>query len=123
MSFTLSYPYTTPTTTVVLRNPELGNTLEINQGVIHRNTRSGDDKHVYATGWPMDKVHKYSFKTLIKTKVDALRTFLQTTLAAEIKIVDHLSVTRKVIVIADSIEVVAVKDTCSYDVELQVMEV
>jgi len=121
MSFVMSYPYTSPTTSLTLRNPQFGDRLEINQGVIHRETRAGDAKPVHASGWLETVNRAYSFQALTRTEVDALRTFLQTSLSDEYRIVDHLGETWKVITATEDLEIITIRDTCSFDVEFQVI--
>ena len=88
-TLTLTYPYTTPTTTLVLRNPEFQNQDSLNFNRINRETRGGT-LVVYADpNWPKAQSLTLTVSHLKQTQVDDLLDFLLESLGKEIGLLDH----------------------------------
>ena len=88
-TLTLTYPFLSPTTTVVLRNPEFNNKDSLTFTRINRVTRGGT-LVVYADPiWP--KVQKLSVEvhSLRSSQADALLNFFDQSLGKEIGLLDH----------------------------------
>ena len=88
-TLTLTYPYTTPTTTLVLRNPEFQNQDSLNFNRINRETRGGT-LVVYADpNWPKAQTLSLTVNHLKQSQVDDLFDFLLESLGKEIGLLDH----------------------------------
>jgi hypothetical protein len=87
-TLTLTYPYTSPTTTLVLRNPDFGNQRTLNFIRIARESRGGT-LEVYADPvWPKTKVLKLSVSDLTQDQTDDFLTFLADSLGKEVGLLD-----------------------------------
>ncbi len=85
---TLSYPAISPTTTVTLRGPELGNKESLEYQRINRETRGGTLIIFADPMWPKIKKLGLSFTGLSEVTGQALLTFLTTSLGQEIALLD-----------------------------------
>ena len=84
---TFSYPTVTPTTTLNLRNPELGNSDLGDRGLIYRKTMSGD-LHTNTTQHRSDR-KMLSFHLLSSTTVASLISFMKTVRHNQFTYIDH----------------------------------
>jgi len=85
-----AHPYATPTLTVSLRNPELGDSLLIENRVQVRQDMSGDLHSFRRT--PVSRRLLLTFIELSKPKVQELIDFITTSAGDEIKYTDYDSV-------------------------------
>lgn len=106
---------------VLLKNPDLGNVYDIDLNTTTRRTRNGELKIVYDDGRPSDKTKTYSFTALRKTDLDALVTFLTSTLGIRIQLTDYNGATYTGIVLTETLEITTRRDTHSYDVSFSVI--
>jgi hypothetical protein len=86
---TLYYPYTSPTTTLQLNNPEFSNKEQFGFQRIYRESRAGTLKVFADPTWPKYHTLSFEFSYLSQTKADALLAFLNESLGKEIKLLDH----------------------------------
>jgi len=88
-TLTLTWPYVTPTTTLVLRNPEQANKETLSFDRINRETRGGT-LEVYADpNWPKAKTLSLEVQHLKQSQVDDLMAFFLDSLGQEIGLLDH----------------------------------
>jgi len=86
---TLSYPFVSPTVTVVLRNPEFNNKDSLNFNRINRTTRGGT-LVVYADpSWPKTQKLNVELRSLGSLQADTLLDFFDQSLGKEIRLLDH----------------------------------
>lgn len=92
---TLSYPVNTPTDSIVLKNPEFGNTDSVAYSVVSEQTRGGDPIiYTDPAKWGDPVVTRtLSIKNLCDTLVQPLIDFINLTLGKEITLVDWEGVT------------------------------
>lgn len=88
-TFTLTYPYVTPTTTLVLRNPRFGNRHEMAFNRIARETRGGT-LNVYADpSWPKTETLRVELTLHNCDPVDDVLDFLRDSLGQRVGLLDH----------------------------------
>jgi hypothetical protein len=85
---TLFYPWISPTTTVTLRGPDLGNRNRLEFQRIKRETRGGTLIVWADPMWPKNERLVLSFSGLTELEGQALLTFVYTTLGQEIGLID-----------------------------------
>jgi len=86
---TLTYPYVSPTTTLVLRNPQFSNKDTLNFNRVNRQTRGGT-LIVYANSiWPKIQTLQVEVRWLKPTQLENYLTFLGLSLGKEIGLLDH----------------------------------
>jgi hypothetical protein len=84
---TFSHPYESPTLTIQLRNPELGNSDAGHQNLIFRKTMSGD-LHTNISPYCSDR-KTLIFRLLTTTMLDNLISFIKTVRDDEFRYVDY----------------------------------
>jgi hypothetical protein len=88
-TMTLTYPYVTPTLTVVLRNPEFGNRDSLMFNRVNRQTRGGT-LVVYADStWPKIQTLQVQVRGLSSQQNADMHTFFSQSLGKEIGLLDH----------------------------------
>jgi len=87
-TLTLTYPFVTPTTTLVLKNPALGNTSVFSRSAVHRKTRGGDDVVAADPSWPTTEVQTLVIENICEADIDAVIEFLNDTLGQKIGLLD-----------------------------------
>jgi hypothetical protein len=87
-TLTLTWPYVTPTTTLVLRNPDFGNQETHNFDRILRRTRGGDLEVFADDNWPKTKVLKLQVSDLTEDQANDFIQFLGDSLGQEIGLLD-----------------------------------
>lgn len=85
---TLSYPTTTPTTSVTIRAPEYGERHRLNFDRINRESRGGSLQIFSDPKWPKLEILEASFTGLKESEGQAVLDFFQATLGLEIKLID-----------------------------------
>lgn len=88
-TLTLTYPYVSPTTTLVLRNPEFRNTDTLNFNRINRVTRGGTLIVFADPDWPKTQTLRMECQYLKKEQADNLLDFFKDSLGKEIGLLDH----------------------------------
>ena len=114
MSFTFQQPKTSPTTTVVVRNPNFGDIRRIDNNVVHHESRSGELLSVKDDDWPDEEFNVYQFSLLQEdeTIINNLKNFFANFSAQEIGIIDHLGDTWHGYIISPVIDYITEKDNC-----------
>ena len=87
-TLTLTHPFVTPTTTLVLRNPELNNSERFQFARINRTTRGGDLKIFSDSTWPKQESLKVQIESLTTAQKDSLVTFFEDFIGLEIGLLD-----------------------------------
>ena len=87
-TLTLTFPFVSPTTTLVLRNPELNNQEKFQFARINRSTRGGDLTVFADSTWPKQETLKVQIEALTTAQKDSLVTFLDDSLGLEIGLLD-----------------------------------
>jgi len=87
-TLTLTYPFASPSSTLVLRNPEFTDRDMLNFNRINRKTRGGTLVVFADPNWPKTQVLSVQVDNLSHTQRDALITFLATSLGKEIGLLD-----------------------------------
>lgn len=90
-TLTLTYPYVSPTSTLVLRNPEFRNQDSLSFNRINRETRGGTLIIFADPSWPKSQTLRLEINHLKQSQVDDLLDFLLDSLGKEIGLLDHES--------------------------------
>ena len=113
----LSHPVTSPTSSVTLPVPELGNILALDSEASIRRTASGELSVANPSTHNTHKISRYNFVGLTEAQQSALVSFLETTAAFEIRLRDHENRDwRGVVVSKDIIRVQDERGSCSFSV-------
>jgi hypothetical protein len=88
-TLTLTYPYVSPTNTLVLRNPSFGNRDRLAFNRINRETRGGTLVVFADPIWPKSQTLQLTVDVLSDAQVENLLTFLAQSLGKEIGLLDH----------------------------------
>ncbi len=86
---TLTYPFVSPTSTLVLRNPQFGNVDRLAFDRINRETRGGTLIMFVDPKWPKQQVMNVTFAALTRAMKDSLLTFLAASIGKDIGYLDH----------------------------------
>lgn len=87
----LTHPFVSPTTTLQIRNPKIGNTIRLVMNRISRESR-GRTIHCYRDpDWPQYDEHSYEFEALTEEDKDAILEFYDVSLGTEIGLLDYES--------------------------------
>lgn len=107
---------------VVLPNPTFGDadTVDFNNA-LSRN-RSGEPLISRDTDWPINNETQYEFIRLISSKKDELEAFLIAKAGLEITLTDHEGTVKTGIILDSEIEMVTMRDSCSYDAAFRFVE-
>jgi len=98
------HPYSSPTTDVTLRNPNLGDARQLSVYIRLKKSMSGVVVTYKST--PTTQKLLLTFRHLTKVKIDSLRTFISTSMGSEIKYTDHTSIVWRGYILSDPIEFV-----------------
>lgn len=85
----LTYPYISPTTTLILRNPRFGNEQSSDFEPVIRRTGGGQLVASRRTKWPKIHILKVSFEAQTQADADAWHSFLDASAAQEIGFLDQ----------------------------------
>jgi len=123
-TLTLTYPFVAPTTTLVLKNPSLGNTSTFTRSAVHRKTRGGDDVIAADQSWPTTEVQNLVIENICETDIDAVVDFLNASLGLKIGLLDWESRQWSGVVLAPETEIIQTginswKFTLVFDGELE----
>ena len=86
---TLTYPFVSPTTTLMLRNPQFGNVDRLSFDRINRETRGGTLIMFADPKWPKQQTMNVAFQALTRAMKNSLLTFLAASLGQDIGYLDH----------------------------------
>jgi hypothetical protein len=87
-TLTLTYPFVSPTTTLVLRNPDFGNQRSLGFSRIFRTSRGGELEVFADPDWPETETLSVTIDGLSETQAQDFLTFLGTSLGQEIGLLD-----------------------------------
>jgi len=87
MAVQFGHPYATPTLTLDLRNPELGNSEQLDLKTQFKITMDGEINSHRRT--PMNQKLLLSWVNLTKAKIEEFITFLETSAGDEVRYTDH----------------------------------
>ena len=87
-TLTLTYPKVTPTLTLVLKNPVMGNTDNLTFRVINRRTRGGDQILFGDPKWSKTQIQAMTIDNVCSTDLDNLVSFINSSLGKEIGLLD-----------------------------------
>jgi hypothetical protein len=85
---TLTYPYVSPTTTLVLRNPNTGNNDKLTYNRLNQQTRGGSLVVFADPQWPKFKTRSFQIDAIPDASAPLLLQFLQDSLGLEIGLLD-----------------------------------
>lgn len=118
----LIYPSTgTATLSVVLRNPELGDSRQLNLKTMLKQNMAGAIYTHKKTG--TNSKYLLTFRTLTLAQKDALISFYGLHVGHSIKYVDYANVSRVCKFANDSLVITTIQDGCSYDVTIELIGV
>lgn len=118
---TLSYPSTAPySQSITIRNPELGDSEQIDiKTQVQQNMAGAFYTHKKT---PIAVKRMLTFRTLTLTEKEALKSFYKNALGNSVRYVDYNGVVRFVRIVSESLVITTIKDDCSYDATLELME-
>lgn len=120
MSITFQYPYTAPTLTLTLRNPELGNNEQVDVKTMFKVAMDGSIHSHRQT--PMNQRLLLSFTALSKTDIENYFAFITASSGEAVKYTDHEAVVWKGLLVVNPAEVApTARNECSelYDLTLE----
>jgi len=123
MSMTLGYPYSSPSITVTLPNPALGNSLTRAMGVGNKISMNGDNTTTLNS---ISKTHLLTFRRVTETVVTNLQVLLKAITNSNVEYTDWNSAQYEVIILSNPLEVTEVgTNECGrlFDFTLQLVEV
>ncbi len=88
----MDYPYTSPTLTLTIRSPDLGDEQSLILKRVNNTSRGGTQNYYRDAEWPKAEIMSIGFSGLDDADSDALFEFLTTSLGKEIGLLDWLSV-------------------------------
>lgn len=89
MSVTFQYPYTAPTLTLTLRNPELGDSEAVDIKTKYNISMNGDIHTIRHT--PKNRRLNLTFHDIVKANVESFITFISTSAGSEVRYTDHMA--------------------------------
>lgn len=101
-----AYPYDTPTLTIQIKNPELGDIERYSQTRLVVETRGGDLSIFRDSSWPTDNELALTFTELSGDEKQDLEDFIEATLGVEFKYTDHNGLIWKAIITTPDVLVV-----------------
>lgn len=118
-TLTLMFPPTSPSSTVVLRNPDFGNQNSLAFQRINRTSRGGT-LLIYANPlWPKQQTQNYSIQGLSQAQVTALLDFALTSIGRPIGLIDHEGRSWQGLIVNPDMEVTQVGQGCNFSVSFQ----
>jgi len=124
MSVIFEHPTTSPTLTVTLPSPELGDTEAPSYGNVFGANRNNELLNVYDADHPTTRMRVWRIRKLTKALRDELQNFIQQTAGDAIKVTHYDgSTTFNALITNEDVEYIVIKDDCNYETTLQLMEV
>ena len=120
MAVTFSYPVTSPTSTLTLKSPELGDTYSLDTGVENRVNRGNETLVAYDSDWVKTRIKTLSFVGNSDAKKTELETFLSTVQGLQIKYVDQNNYIWHCYIIDSAVELVNQYRECGWRFTLQI---
>lgn len=116
----MSFTMTIGADSVVLPNPELGDTRTTEFGSLSRRTALGEFTSFYNDEWPEQEVRRFEFSVLNLTERDNFITFLKDH-PGELISFDEDGETYEGIIITPDFEIITERDSCSYRVGFEIL--
>lgn len=88
-TLTLTYPFVTPTSTIILRNPDFGNSERLEFNRVQRETRGGTLVLFADRKWPKQQVLSLDISALSETQAQDFLDFIAESLGKEIGLLDY----------------------------------
>ena len=120
-TITLTFPFVSPTTTLTMRAPQLGNKETLALRRINRVTRGNSLRIFNNRTWPRDHILSISVSGLEKTMVDNLIDFINESLGMDIGYLDYESRQWKGIIINPKAVVTDLTRMCNYSADIEFM--
>lgn len=120
-TITFTFPVVSPTTTLVLRSPELGNKESLRLRRINRTTRSNSLKIFNNRSWPRDHILSISISGLEKSEVDSLIAFVNESLGQDIGYLDYESRQWVGIITNPKAVVTDLTKSCNFNADIEFM--
>ena len=120
MAVTFSYPIVTPTTTLELKSPELGDTYSLDIGVVNRNNRGNEALVTYDNTWVQTRDKTLSFIGLSTAKKEEVEAFILATQGLQIKYIDHRDYIWHCYIISGAFEFVNQYRLCGWSFTIQI---
>jgi len=105
------------TYTAVLPSPEFGDSKKISAQGIKRLSKGGTAKVYKDSSWPVSQVSSMKFTGLVETQLYDFLELFEAAKGQHIAATDHLGNSITFIILSSSIEVLTMKDGCTYDIE------
>lgn len=118
MSVILNHPVVSPTTTVTLPNPLLGNQHELQPTRVKRKSRTGRIILFSDPAWPSKETLRWKFELVDEAKREEFFSFLQVSLGQEIKVTTHEAIDYVGVVINPDGESADFYRECGHTLEL-----
>lgn len=119
--FTLQYPPGESSGSVVLPNPELGDSKQIDNRQVLNRTRTGEILSIYDS-WNQTTKHTYNFTLLTDTQASDLLDFFETTAGLLIRIIDHYSRSMDGYIVTPTNQIITANDTCGKEATFEFEE-
>jgi len=115
--FKIDYPTTSPTATVTLPAPVMGDIEELTVTRIQRKSRGGDAISYKATQWPTFEIRQFSFQTLSDAQKDALLNLIDLSLGDLVRVRDHENRTWDGLIVNPNGEFAEVFNECGHSAQ------
>lgn len=120
-TITFTYPYVSPTTTLTLRSPQLGNKEAMRLRRVNRLTRGNSLRLFNNRDWPRDHILSISISGLEKSEVDNLIAFVNESLGKDIGYLDYESRQWVGIITNPKAVVTDLTKVCNFSAEIEFM--
>lgn len=119
----LEYPYSSPTTTLELKVPQLNDIKLLEFSRIQRRSRGNTLVIARKSYWPKSNTFNIAFSSLTAAERDEIIAFVRLTLGKEIKYTDYESQEHKAIIINPSNPITQEGEGCQYTWKVDLQEV
>ncbi len=121
MSFTLQFPVSTPISTIVLKNPELGDVNRYDFRTIINRSRSGELNVLKPIDRENQHTFNYTFVALTRAIRDLLIVFLNLSAGNLILITDHNNKIFEALITISQPTSTTIRDNCTYNIVLDIL--
>ena len=120
MAVTFSYPVATPTLTLELNSPELGDIYTMDIGIINRVNKGNELRVVYDSDWPIVRTKSLTFTRISNAKKEEIITFLETVQGLQVSYEDQHGNIWYVYIINSTFEFTNQYRDCGYVLSLEI---
>ena len=121
MSTTLAYPAAAPTTTVVVRNPDFGNSISDDNQIELSRDRKGGLHAVRPSTWPTLRVQTFNLSNLTAVEKEAIRDLILESQGKEVKITDWEGTVTTGLLSLGEVSLIKEGRLCKYSVSLSLV--